>query len=740
MSPPESTESRTQLEVLSDLAQALVTTTDLDEMLARIVSAIGKVLDFYDCVLYLWDPEEEVLVQRAAYGPKRPAGETELINPIRLRLGEGIVGSVAESGIPALIADTREDPRYIADLVENLSEITVPIRFQEATLGVIDAESERLGAFSESDLVVLGRFADLCAPAIVNARRIDKEQRAVREALQASEQRYQAIVERARDVVYTTDARGRITYVNPAGEVLFGRPIVELHGVDFRDLISPEARADATQFVLELARGGDGESDLEIPILGYGGAVRWVEQTVTRLEANGRFAGFQAIVRDVTDRRTLEKRLEHLANHDPLTGLFNRYRFEEELRAHLERSRILGLPSALLWIDLDQFKDINDSQGHHEGDKLLVEVAQLLTEQMRAVDVVSRFGGDEFAILVREADAQQAALAAARILDAMRQSSFELAGRPFRITASIGIALLPEHGDRVQEALARADIAMYEAKETGRNRFRIFQMSEERRAQPASRISWVERLRKALDTDLFELYLQPIRSLADGSQNRFEVLVRLSEADGTLILPGAFISIAERYGLIHDIDRWVVTRAIHLLRDADPTQCEALEVNLSGKAFSDGQLLPKIRRELDKASVDPSRLVLEITETAAVADTRRAQRFIETLQGIGCRFALDDFGVGFSSFYYLKHLPIDFLKIDGSFIRGLKSNEVDQHLVRSMVEIARALGKETIAEFVEDAETLELVRRYGLDHAQGFEVGRPQPAAELLPQRETTGR
>ena len=724
-SPP-----RSELEVLGELAHALVTTPHLANLLDKIVHAIGEVLEFYDCVLYLWDAEREVLVQRAAHGPKVVGGvDGTLVDPIELPLGQGIVGSVGAQLRGEVVADTRLDPRYVPDLEENRSEVTVPIAYQEQLVGVIDAEAREPGAFSSSDLVLLTRFADLCAPAIVNAQRLLRERERAERALRESEERYQAIVELARDPVYTADASGRLTYVNPAAAILFGVDDDRLIGRSLTDLVPITSREEVGLFLDSLRAGGGDGVVLEIPMQGFE-TVRWTEQRIGRIEIDGRFAGFQAIVRDVTDRRKLEQRLQHLANHDPLTGLFNRYRFLRELELHFERARELQISGAVLWLDLDQFKDINDSEGHAGGDELLVSVAEVLLGERRESDVLARFGGDEFALLLRDADRQQAVQAAERILDALRRCSFRLGASRIRLTASIGIALVPEHGDRVDEVLVRADLAMYGAKEEGRNAARVYSEASID-TPPTLRVSWGQRIRQALEEDRFHLYAQPIQRLSGASDPRYEILLRLFE-EGEIVLPGAFLQVAERYGLVHEIDRAVVGSAIDALVEI-PDPSVVFEVNLSGKSLSDPRLLPFIRERIRDRELDPARLVLEITETAALSDAHKAQRFVETLRSIGCRFALDDFGVGFSSFYHLKHLMIDYLKIDGSFIRDLRRDPVDRHLVRAIVEVGRALGKQTIAEYVEDAETMDLLREIGVDYAQGYGVGRPVPLESLFP-------
>jgi len=432
-------------------------------------------------------------------------------------------------------------------------------------------------------------------------------------------------------------------------------------------------------------------------------------------------------VLDITERKRAEEQLLELANFDPLTGLLNRRRFQEEL----EHALAGGGMGALLFLDADQFKFINDSLGHRAGDDLLRGLAQLLKGCLGDGDTIARLGGDEFAILLPHGDRGDALLLGDGILKAVRNHTALIAEQPVGITVSIGISLYPEHGRSAEDLLSRADLAMYQAKEEGRNSARVYAPGSGRQAQMEGRLNWERRIREALEQDRFVLHYQPIVDLGTGAVEQHEVLLRMQAEDGSLILPGAFLDVAESYGLICHIDRWVVRRAIRLIAEQKQLGRElCLEVNLSGKAFADVELLPLIEGELKATGIDPAALVLEITETAAIADTARARHFMETLKASGCRFALDDFGAGFSSFHYLRHLPIDYVKIDGSYIEHLPDAAADVDLVRAMVGVARELGKKTIAEWVSNAESMTLLREIGVDCGQGFFIGRPGPEFE----------
>jgi diguanylate cyclase (GGDEF)-like protein len=457
----------------------------------------------------------------------------------------------------------------------------------------------------------------------------------------------------------------------------------------------------------------------------------------------GRVDGAAAISRDITERKQFESRLRFLADHDVLTGLFNRRRFIQELAHQVARSERYGQGGAVLILDLDNFKEINDSLGHGAGDDAVRTAGRALAGRLRSSDVLARLGGDEFAVLLPHGDAENARTVAAGLLDALRSHPVFVAGRRVRITTSIGVALFePGEGLDSEALLSNADIAMYQAKEAGRDRFAVYSPAPHQEALIEARPSWSSRVRGALERDAFSLSLQPILDLRSGQISQYEVLVRMQGEDGP-IPPGAFLAAAERSGQAGEVDRWVIRNAIELMARVDALGDVNLELNVSERSIGDAELPPMIGATVAEHGVDPCRLIFEVSEAAAITNITEAREFASALNGLGCRFALDDFGAAFGSFHYVKHLPLDFLKIHGDFIRNLRVSEVDQVLVRGMVEVARGLGITTVAEFVEDQATLELVREYGIDLAQGFHVGLPRPievAGETAPSRDAGAR
>jgi len=541
---------------------------------------------------------------------------------------------------------------------------------------------------------------------------------------EASERQLKEIIETTTDCVIITNVPGRGFHINLAGRRMLGigpyddvagTNLIDLHPVEVRPFLVNEAMPAAVR---------DGGWTGDTVLVGRDG--REIPVSVVMLAHKGPEGDvecFSIIARNITDQKRFQEELVRVANHDHLTDLYNRRRLEEELTIHLAESRRYGIHGALLMVDLDQFKAVNDSLGHLVGDQLLVRVAGLLRERLRETDIIARMGGDEFAVLLPHTNADQACSLAEQIVSALQHTAIVAEDRPVGTTASIGIALFPEHAVTVGDLLARADLAMYQAKET-RNRATLYEAGRDWQAAISSRLDWQRRIREALERDLFVLQAQPVLDLRTDKIAHYELLLRMTGERGEIIYPGAFLDIAERFGLIHAIDRWVVKRAIRLIAaHRQAGQDLGLVINVSAKALADDELLPLIKGELGVWSIDPRNLILEITETAAITNIYQAERFVTTLKQMGCRIGLDDFGVGFASFYHLKHLPVDYLKIDGSFIRDLPRDLVDRQLVQAMVAVARGLGKETIAEFVSDAETVTLLRKYGVDYAQGFHIG-----------------
>jgi len=550
----------------------------------------------------------------------------------------------------------------------------------------------------------------------------------LRPAHRVPEQWLSTVVGLAPSALIATDRKQRIVlFNNRAAEILgytedevLGRPL----GLLFPDLPEPAPG--------EAAWREEGGADTARPVpQGYEAHAQLKDggQIPVEVFVAVATAGSEQIrileVRDISGRKRVQAVLKKLASCDALTGLYNRRAFQAELERHLEMARRHRVHGAIVFLDLDLLKYVNDTLGHQAGDEVLRRVAHIIQAHLRPTDIAARHGGDEFAILMPYTG-REAVSVAKSLLQALQQEDFKVKGRSLTMTASAGITFFPDHGLAAETLLAQADMAMNKAKESGRNTVAVYEKTDEQRDEMAARLSWDRRLREALRENRFVLHAQPILDLKRGKVTRVELLLRLVEEDGTLVPPGVFMAGAERFGLIQEIDRWVLREAIRLIAAQEPdSEIEAFEVNLSGKTISDPGLARMIQEELEASGADPAKLVLEITETAAISDLDQARRFITAMRRLGCRFALDDVGSGFSSLHLLKQLPVDYLKIDGAFIRNLPSESADQHLVRAMVAMARSQGQATIAEFVDRAETLRLVREFGVDYAQGYLVGRP---------------
>jgi diguanylate cyclase (GGDEF)-like protein len=431
------------------------------------------------------------------------------------------------------------------------------------------------------------------------------------------------------------------------------------------------------------------------------------------------------------EHRLAEATIRHLAYHDPLTGLFNRYQFERRLHECLAAARDGEQPHALFYLDLDQFKVVNDTCGHVAGDELLKQVALLLHAHVREKDTVARLGGDEFGLLLENCPLDRARRIAANLLLAINDHRFTWMGKTFAIGGSIGLVAIDAASDSVGDLLGKADVACYAAKDLGRNRIHVFQEDDLELSRRQGEMHWVSRIHWALERDRFTLYRQNILPLRDHAAPGFrEVLIRLRDEDGNLVAPGAFLPAAERYNLAPAVDRWVVRQLFKTLARQDRLAHDDPEiyfVNISGSTLNDDKFYDFVGAQLRETGLPPSRFCFEITETAAIANLSRAVSFINDIRSKGCRFALDDFGAGMSSFSYLKTLPVDFLKIDGGFIRDIVSDPMDRAIVEAINHIGHAVGLKTIAEFVENDEICRELRRLEVDYAQGFGLHRPEP-------------
>ncbi|MCX7898395.1 MAG: EAL domain-containing protein, partial [Rhodocyclaceae bacterium] len=527
------------------------------------------------------------------------------------------------------------------------------------------------------------------------------------------------LVDRAERVLYLNDALKRMWLI-PEETKVIGQPARDLLARSGGRLAQPD---HFSRLVLHVP-GTQEISDSTELVMNDGRIIVQICRPVRDEEM--RLIGRLWLYDDVTQERRNAEQLIYLAERDGLTGLYNRRRFEEALERALLEARRRRSQCALMLFDLDEFKHLNDHFGHRAGDALLVRVANELASIVRRNEILARLGGDEFALLVPEFErVEEVESLAERIIRGIARLPFSFDGRDLRITASMGIATFPQHADTMPDLVAAADLAMYQAKNAGKNGWRLYDGKADRGA--IERLGWSERIERAFADDLFELHFQGIHA-ANGSLLHAEALLRMKDPEsGQYISPLHFIAPAEKTGRIVDIDRWVVDAAAATL--ARHPELSGLAVNVSGRTLAEARFPRYVLETLAKHDVSPQRLLIEVTETVAIADMHDANRLLDALRPAGCRVCLDDFGAGFSSFSYLKHLAADAIKIDGQFVRHIADSREDRLVVRAIVEVAKGLGKMTIAEFVEDARAVAVLQKLGVDAFQGYHFS--VPAANL---------
>lgn len=578
----------------------------------------------------------------------------------------------------------------------------------------------------------LNANADKASKELATVKRALAEKRRIIQLLLESENRYRDLVETSHDLIWATDAQGRFTYLNTAAHDIFGLAPKDLIGRCFFNFESNAAHIANRRFLATLRKGGEVKNYVT-HVLTANGADRWIgiNARLTH-DDNGEVLGIRGTARDITEQHHASARIEHLAMHDALTDLPNRH----SLQGRLESALADGGVGSLLFIDIDHFKYVNDNFGHRSGDQLIVGVGSVLRDQMRACSgELYRLGGDEFAIHLPEALRKKASETAENALEAIRRYRFQASEQRIvaNLSASCGIALYPFHGSDVPGLFSNVDIAMYQAKELGRNRYALFDQTSDNLRSTHKRIHWAKRLRDALDDDRIALFAQPVVRLRDQKAVHHEILVRLRDDDGGYILPSTFIEFAESLSLVQEIDMQVVEKLLIFMRQYNQIGKKLRYfVNLSRVSISDQRWIKRFISLLKGSGVDPSQLVFEITETAAMSEIDVTLTFINKLKAMGCRFALDDFGAGFSSFYYLKRFEVDYLKIDGSFIRDLAADEGSRLFVRALNDVANGLSKQVVAEWVETPEVLKILVEMGAEYGQGYLFRRPIPLEDTL--------
>ncbi|OFZ92996.1 MAG: hypothetical protein A3I62_02715 [Betaproteobacteria bacterium RIFCSPLOWO2_02_FULL_62_79] len=586
---------------------------------------------------------------------------------------------------------------------------------------------------------LLNSGAEKTTQELATIKRSLAEKRRIIQLLLESENRYRDLVETSHDLIWTTDAQGRFIFLNNAAHDILGLAPKDLIGRCFFDFETGTSHVSNRRFLATLKRNGDVKNYVTHLVTAKG-EDRWIGINARVVsDDNGATLGIRGTTRDITEQYLATKRIEHLAMHDVLTDLPNRL----SLQCRIESVMQAGGVGALLFLDIDHFKYVNDNFGHRAGDQLIIGVGSVLRDLARPCNgELYRLGGDEFAIHLPEGLRKEAIDAAESALDAISHYRFQASEQKVvsNLSVSIGIALYPFHGNDLPGLLSNVDIAMYQAKDLGRNRYVLFDQSSDNLRSTHKRVHWAKKLRDALDDDRLILFSQPVVRLRDRKPVHHEILVRILDDDGTYILPANFIELAESLGLVQEIDMCVVEKLLRFMREHKQIGKKLRYfVNLSRVSISDQRWIKRFVKLLRESRVDPSQLVFEITETAAMSEIDVTLTFIRQLKDMGCRFALDDFGAGFSSFYYLKRFEVDYLKIDGSFIRDLATDEGSRIFVKALNDVAQGLSKQVIAEWVETPEVLKILTGMGAQFGQGYLFQRPQPlerpAERLLPAR-----
>jgi diguanylate cyclase (GGDEF)-like protein/PAS domain S-box-containing protein len=672
--------------------------------------------------------------------------------------GDELIVQLADIGrqIHAGLSDGRADP-------------AVAMRLQQAELihlrvaPLEDRFSSSLGTASRQVLKLLLVFLTLCSAVLVaigavisrhTIRRGERIARALHETEErayAEQARAHVTLESIADAVICTDREQRVSYLNGAAEQLTLWSESEAQGQLLSTVLQMRSEPGTHDVPNDISRILSGQQRAG-PITGVllqrrDGSVIPIQERVAPIrDASGAVTGVVLVLRDITQERAAAAQLRHQATHDALTGLVNRREFEHRLQLAIENRASSGAQHALLYLDLDQFKVINDTCGHAAGDELIRQVAWSIRQLIRAEDLLARLGGDEFGILLANTSPDDAIQMAESVRRRIADVRFTWEEKFFVVNVSIGVLSLADCLPAVAEAMSAADQACYLAKDNGRNRVQPYRPDDQEMRARHGEMQWVERLNAALEHDRFVLFGQEIRPIGESSPvadaaiqgapctSRVEVLLRLIDTDGTLVAPMAFIPAAERYGLMPRIDRWVIAHACNrlALTYARVGRAPTCMINLSGASVTDPGLADFVRARLAQCALPPNSIAFELTETAAIANLERAAQMMNELRKLGCAIALDDFGSGMSSFAYLRTLPIDFLKIDGEFVKDMATDAIDLAVVESIQKIARVMGIKTVAESVENAAILTSATLVGVDFAQGYHLGRPMPLPELL--------
>lgn len=554
------------------------------------------------------------------------------------------------------------------------------------------------------------------------------------QALTRAKDRYLALYDDNPTMIFNLTETGQIMSANLTGAHYLGLTVSALEDCSILDFIHPADSVLMQELIKECVENPSTVHKQELRQVCHNGRIIWVRATARLVAYDKQHNSLLLVCEDVTEAYNLSQQIAYQASHDALTGLANRSEFDKAVKEAIALAHADNSEHALCYLDLDQFKIVNDTCGHMAGDELLRQLSTLLKKQLRRNDFIARLGGDEFGLLMYNCTLEEAIFACEKVRDIVRDFHFAWEDRRFAVGVSIGIACITESSGNAVNLLKEADAACYAAKDKGRNRVHVYRPDDKELAIRHGEMQWVQRIEQGLEQNLFCLYGQPIASIGKVDEKlHFETLVRFRNSKGSITPPGAFLPAAERYNLMPLMDRWVIKNLFEWIAITPGfiDQLELCSVNLSGLSLSDETLYNFILTQFKRWDIPTHKICFEITETAAISNLTCATKFINQLREKGCLFSLDDFGSGLSSFAYLKNLPVDFLKIDGLFVKDILDDKIDLAMVKAINEVGHMMGKKTIAEFVENEAIFNLLRELGVDYAQGYGIGKPVPLSEL---------
>ncbi|MCX4187649.1 putative bifunctional diguanylate cyclase/phosphodiesterase [Methylophaga sp. OBS4] len=610
--------------------------------------------------------------------------------------------------LPLLSSKKYDEAKQIFQQIENQTHLK--------EIGELQAASLQLSSILEQ----------LDANVIQRTRTIN----ATNEELRGERDFVKNLLDTAQLIILTINEDFQITMFNDYGEKITGYTELQVLNSDVARFFPAGNWTEAQTFFHELFAGNLPIAQQESELIDKDGRIRHISWLHSRLENHASKAVLLSVGLDMTEKKEAEKRIVWMAEHDPLTDLCNRRKFTEEFEKSLRTAIRYNHNNSLLFLDLDQFKDINDTSGHGAGDELLKIVAKTLKRVTRFTDLVARLGGDEFAVLMPESDEIGAVILSQKIISELSRIQLEYGSVKHKVSTSIGIVNFPIHDASIHELMGFADLAMYKAKANGKGSYHVFSGDDHTIEQLETRVFWKHKIEEALEHNLFVLHYQPILNIEANTIQHYEVLIRMRDPNtGEVRMPGKFIEIAEEVGLIQSIDHYVIQHGMRKLAAMQKKGMKTkLAINLSGSIVDAPVLLPLLKKLIKKLAIDPTGLIFEVTETAVVSNLQQAKLMMTAVKALGCQFSLDDFGVGFASFNYMRELPVDIIKIDGIFIKDLDKNADDQLFVKALIDVAKGLGRKTIAEFVENEAVLNMLSQYGVDYAQGYYIGRPDSA------------